>query len=84
MAYHTAIPEGWRDYMTVDERNLSNHWSMWGSDCIRKVGKRYWDSNVPGAPLFKTKREASDYLDRFVCDAILARCIDRLNQAKRP
>jgi len=71
-----VLPDNWRDFRTVDERNLSNRWLMWGSDCIGKVGRR-WDSNVPGVPLFKTKKAASDALDIFVCDAIPLRCWER-------
>ena len=70
------IPDNWREFVTVDERDLTNRWSMWGSDCLTKVG-RLWDSQVPGAPLFRTKREAGDFLSTFVCDAIPQRCIER-------
>jgi hypothetical protein len=74
------LPEGWRDHITTDERDLTNRWSMWGSDCIGKIGRK-WDSNVPGAPYFKTKREAEEFLSRFVCDMIPLRCLHRMGRA---
>lgn len=72
-----TLPDGWRDYMTEDERNLSNHLSMWGSDCIPKVG-RLWDSLVPGMPFFRTKKAAYAALSTFVCDMIPLRCVERM------
>ena len=71
------LPEGWRDHITPEERDLTNHWSMYGWACIQKVGSK-WDSMVPGAPLFKTKTAAHDFLSNFVCDAIPLRCIQRM------
>lgn len=61
------------ELMIVEERDLTNRWSMWGSDCISKVG-RFWDSGVPSAPLFKTKKVAWEYLTQFVCSAVPLRC----------
>lgn len=72
-----GMPSNWREYITADERHLTNTWSMWGSDCHPKIG-RMWDSLVPGAPLFKTKREAHEYLTNFVCDMIPLRCLARI------
>jgi hypothetical protein len=74
-----VMPEGWRDYITSDERDLTNRWSMWGHDCHQKVGK-LWDSLVPGMPLCKTRKEAHEKLTRFVCDAIPLRCLQRMGQ----
>jgi len=73
----SALPEGWRDYITDDERQLMNRWAMHGWDCIAKVGRK-WDSNVPGAPLFSTKTLAHDFLTTFVCEAIPRRCVERM------
>lgn len=74
------LPDDWRSFETVDERNLTNQWSMWGWSCIQKVGRK-WDSMVPGAPLFKTKTEAHEFLTRFVCDVIPMRCLERAEAA---
>jgi hypothetical protein len=74
-----ALPMGWRDYETADERALAARWSMFGIDMIQKVGRK-WDSMVPGAPLFSTKRAAHDFLSTFVCDAIPRRCLERIEQ----
>jgi hypothetical protein len=72
-----AYPNGWRDHVTTEERDITNRWSMFGSDCIGKVGRR-WDSQVPGMPLCATKGEAYEALTRFVCDMIPLRCMDRM------
>lgn len=80
MVCPVPLPNNWRDFVTVEERDLSNRLSMWGSDCIAKVG-RMWDSQVPGMPLFKTKTAAHDALERFVCDAIPMRCVERIERA---
>lgn len=77
MSCPVPLPDNWRDFVTDEERSLTNRWSMWGSDCIQKVGLR-WDSNVPGAPLFKTRKAAHDFLSTFVCDAIPLRCLQRI------
>ena len=78
-----SLPENWRDLRTVDERVLENRLSLWGSDCINKVG-RMWDSGVPGMPLFKTKKAAHDALETFVCDAIPLRCWERAASSSEP
>jgi hypothetical protein len=70
------LPQNWRDHVTEEERQISNRWSMYGNDCIQKVG-RFWDSTVPGYPLCKTRKEAYEALSRFVCDAIPLRCANR-------
>lgn len=70
----------WREYVTVEERDLTNRWSMHGWASIQKIGRK-WDSGVPGAPLFKTKTEAHEYLSRFVCDMIPLRCHERAELA---
>ena len=63
----------WRDHVTDDDRDLTNRW-MRGIDwCVSKVGRK-WNSGVPKAPLFKTKREAYEFVTRYVCDAIPIRC----------
>ena len=72
------LPQNWREFITDAERDLTNRWSMFGWDCISKVGGQ-WDSQVPGAPLFKTKTEAHDFLSTFVCDVIPQHCLDRMN-----
>ena len=84
MGCPVPLPNNWRDYVTDDERSLQNRLSMWGSDCISKVGKRFWDSGVPGAPLFKTKTAAHDYLETFVCDMIHLRCVERIARGEKP
>ena len=78
MTCPVPLRDGWRDHITVDERNLSNQWSMFGDRCISKVGKR-WDSHVPAAPYFKTKKAAYEFLSRFVCDMIPLRCMERMD-----
>ena len=76
------LPANWRDFVTDDERDITNRWSMFGSAVIAKVGSR-WDSGVPGAPLFRTKTAAHDFLTRFVCDAIPLRCVERAQDRQR-
>ena len=68
--------------MTVAERDLTNRWMRYGSDVHSKVGKK-WDSCVPGAPLFTTKKAANDFLTAFVCDSIPLRCAERAEAAAR-
>ena len=63
----------WQDYLTAEERSITNRWAMGGDSCIGKVRSR-WDSTVPGAPFFRTKSAAFDFLTRFVCDSIPIRC----------
>jgi hypothetical protein len=75
-----ALPNNWRDFITDEERHLTNIWSMWGSDCHPKVGKG-WDSLVPGMPYCKTKKEAHQKLSTFVCDMIPLRCLQRMGLA---
>lgn len=69
------------DWHTDEERDITARWSMWGWSSIAKVRSR-WDSGVPGAPLFKTKKEAHEFLTRFVCDAIPLRCLERFEAAQ--
>jgi len=74
-----SLPDNWRDYITTEERNASNRWSMYGNGCITKIGRK-WDSTAPGAPLFKTKSEAYEFLSTFVCDVIPQNCAKRAAQ----
>ncbi len=76
--YKLPLPQNWREYLSEEEKHIMTRWSMWGSDCLYKVGSQ-WNSNIPGMPLFKTKKAAGDALDRFVCDSIPLRCVQRIN-----
>ena len=73
--------QNWRDMLTPEERALINRWTMYGSDCLAKVGRR-WDSGVPGAPLTRTKKAADEYLTRFVCDTLPLRCRERIESER--
>lgn len=77
MTFATPLPTNWRDYITDEERQITNRWMMHGWDSITKVNS-LWDSGVPGAPLFKTKTAAHGHLTQFVCDAIPLRCVERM------
>jgi len=77
MSTHTALPENWRDFITPDERHLTNQWSRWGHDCHPRIGKK-WDSLVPGMPYFTTRKAAHEALTRFICDMIPLRCLQRM------
>jgi hypothetical protein len=78
------LPDGWRERMTDDERALVNRWARGCDWCVSKVGRRHWDSSVPGAPLFKTRKAAYEFLSRFVCEAIPRRCIERMEAETCP
>ncbi len=80
MTLPIGCPLNWREYETTDERDLTARWMRFGWTMLQKVG-RHWDSCVPGAPLFKTKKAAGAFLDRFVCDAIPLRCAERSEAA---
>lgn len=62
--------------MTDEERQIAGRWERYGADCIRKV-RGQWDSTVPNSPLFKTKREAFEFLSTFVLEIIPIRCSQR-------
>ena len=75
------FPANWQEFITVEERNARNQWSMWGSTCIIKFKSR-WNSMVPGLKPFKTKSAAYDALTDFVVDEIPERCRLRALAAK--
>lgn len=64
------------DHYTDAERAIETRWMRWGSDCLQKIGRK-WDSTVPGAPLFATKREALVFLTRYVTEALPLRALER-------
>lgn len=80
-ARELGLPDNWRRLLTDAERALSGRWAAYGDDCVTKYGRgRWWDSHVPGAALFKTKREAYEFLTNFVTLALPFRCKMRDDQ----
>jgi hypothetical protein len=46
---------------------------------------RLWDSGVPrSTKLFKTKRQAFEFLSTFVCDVLQYRALQRYEANQRP
>lgn len=57
------------DAERADFRSLSNQWSMWGIDCIKKLGRKWALPDAAKHPTtFRTKREAYTALTALVLE----------------